>query len=238
MILHPPDIEKLFRQHLAQKNVQLTSAQVKMECQFLHDGANAAVEKVFDTALGDQAFRPDYAELMMKSPKAIHTLTYEDLLSALASPGQTLITLRPHKKHDVLWQGKGTLKEWRGFVRPFPVNAGALAIRRRQIHYAVTRGEILSFDRAATKIPTTSLESFKRFLKNHKHRIRAVVAEKDGVMAIFNVVAHDYLSWRKSTMTLWALLTKNGVDAERFKLGRLVPISRESRGLGALLYLA
>lgn len=238
MILHPPDIEKLLRQHLAQKNVHWTPAQVKIESQFLQHSANAALEDVFDAALGYEGFSPEHAELMMKSPKAISTLTYEDLLSALASPGQTLITLRPHKKHDVLWQGKGTGGEWRGFVRPFPVNAGALAIRRRQIHYAVTRNEILTWDRAATKIPTSSMEAFMRFMKNHKHRIRAVVADKDGVMVIFNVVAHDYLSWRKSTITLWALLTKNGVNADRFKLGRLVPISRESRGRGALVFMA
>lgn len=238
MILHPPDIEKLLRQHLAQKNVQLTPAQVKIESQFLQPSANKALADTFDAALGNQGFSPHYAELMMKSPKAIHTLTYEDLLSALASPGQTLITLRPHKKQDILWQGKGTGGQWRGFVRPFPVNPDNLAIRSHQVHYNVTRAEILSFDRAATKIPTSSLEAFMRFLKNHKQRIRAVVADKDGVVVIFNVVAHDYSSWRKSTMKLWDLLTKNGVDAKRFKLGQLVPISREYRGRGSLLYLS
>lgn len=238
MILPPPTIEKLLRQYLAQKKIQPPDAQIKAEGQLLHQGVEAALGKLFDAAQEDEAFSRYVAPLVNKSPQPVSTLTYEDLLSALASPGQTLITLRPHKKHDVLWQGKGTSKEWRGFVRPFPVNAGALAIRRRQIHYAVTRGEILTWDRAATKIPTSSLEAFMRFHKNHKHRIRAIVADKDGVMVIFNVVAHDYSSWRKSTMKLWALLAKNSVDAKRFKLGQLVPISRESRGRGSLLYLA
>lgn len=238
MILPPPTIEKLFRQYLAENQIQQPDAQIKAEGQLLHQSVEAALGKLFDAAQEDQAFSRDVAPLVNKSPKAISTLTYQELLAALATPDQALILMRPHKKEDVIWQGKGTDKEWRGFVRPFPVNPDNLAIRSHQIHYSVTRGEITNWNRAATTVPTSSLEAFMRFLKNHSHRIRAVVADKDDVMVIFNVVASDYPSWRKSTIELWHLLTKRGVNAERFRLGRLVPISRESRGRGALLYLA
>lgn len=232
------NLKGTFEHHLAVSGIQQPPSQVKAECLLLRQRIESALEKEFDSALKDTGFSRDFAEVINRSPQRIDAVTYESLLDSLAKENQALVLMRPHQKGDVVWQGKGTAREWRDYVRPMPVRAHMLQVPPRRIHYRVTRDEIAVWQQAATFIPTSSLEALMRFRDKDIDRIRAIVADRNGVVVIFNVVAHDYQSWRKSTMKLWDVLTANGVAAKRFTLGRIVPISRESRGRGAVLYLA
>lgn len=77
-----------------------------------------------------------------------------------------------------------------------------------------------------------------RFLKKGGGAVLAVVAADDGVCVVFRTNAADYETWQRCCRGLEKGLPLEGIAVSKISLQTLVPISRDSRGRGALLFLA
>lgn len=160
------------------------------------------------------------------------------LFRSLCKAGQSLILSRHRQNDDVVWTADEQLQGWRHFFWPFAVDKSKLFVPRYKRHYRMTRYEVLQWDRVAVSIPLGSIPSLVKLLKADDSGIRAVVEAHDGVHVIFKVEAADYATWARECRGLQSTLAANKIEHGRFSLHNLVPISRNSVGHGAVLFLA
>jgi len=199
------------------------------------------IEKYLASKIDDSAedeFPERYQGLINVSKRRIAHHGYLDLFEAMTSNVGNLILTKPRKNDDVVWTPGKELQGWRGNVWPLPVAETNLVVPPHKRHYRMTRHDVLRWDCAAVMVPDGCVGHLVRFLKKGGGAVLAVVAADDGVCVVFRIHATDYETWQRCCRALERGLPLEGIAVSKISLQTLVPISRESRGRGALLYLA
>jgi hypothetical protein len=187
---------------------------------------------------GDDEFSQKYGDIILESPRLFSTITTDDLFRSLARMGQSVVLKRLHKRGDSVWAWFEEPEVWRNSFWPFPVNGADLFVRRDGSHYHLTRAQVLNWDRVAIFVDDRYIPHLVKLVRDSAYFFRAVVAAKGGVMVICRVDAQDFVTWQNGCRKLKAWLISHHVGVGRISMHTLVPISRESRGPGALIYLA
>lgn len=160
------------------------------------------------------------------------------LFRSLCNAGQSLILTRHRQNNDVLWTPGEVLQGWRDFFWPFAVDKNKLFVPPYKRHFRMTRYEVLQWNCAVVPIPLTGIPSLVKLMEADDPGVHAVVEAHDGVVVIFAVEAADFVTWTRECRRIKNMLASNRVKHGAFSLHNLAPISRNSKGHGAVLYLA
>ncbi len=215
-----------------------SASQCRSEVKLLFNEAVNHLSTIIERT-ADDGFLLRYHNVVNLRHNRAHYYNHIDLLETLASPKQSLVIVQPGKRDDVIWtSGEKKVSKWRNGFWPFPVDASKLVVPPHKRHFQLTSEEVLTWDRVAVMVPDSNVQALVRFLRKAGGGLTLIVAANDGVCVIFRIEASDYESWLHVCRLLHKSLAEAGVHADRISLRTLVPISRESRGRGALLFLA
>lgn len=211
-----------------------SAEQIKAEVQLLGKDIDQMLTDQFHRAIQDSSFTLKYAKIINLSPRPIGSHGYEDMFRSLCSSGQGLILKGMRREAGLLWTRDTELLSTRDHFRPFPVDAGI----ELSDTYRFTRRDVATWDRAAAFVPDNNIAALITMLRQGKHGIRSVVAAEGGVMVLFAVQARDYQKWHTECQRLFYRCQDAHLKIAKFSMHTLVPISREARGRGSLLFLA
>ncbi len=231
------NIKAFLGQRLKAAGKRRTQASLRAETALLHNDVAKALDSIIDKTI-EEDFGERYHGLINLSPRRVSHHNHIDLLETVGVGNAALILTQPHKNDDVVWNWGSPITEWRDYMVPYPVDAGSLVVPPRQRHFRVTRQDVRVLDRIAVTVPDACVRNLVRFMKNHRGAVMAVVAAEEGVCVIFRTNATDYDGWQHWRRVVEKELYEAGVAFSPITLKTLVPISRESRGRGALLHLA
>lgn len=215
-----------------------SASRIRAESKLLfHQALNDLSATIDQTAEDDYPLR--YHGIINLPRNSAPLSNHIDLLERLVGKDQSIILAQPGKNDDLLWRcGEKAVPQKRNGFWPFGVDASKLEVPPRQRHYRRTRDEVLHWNRLAVMVPDSNVPALVRLLRKARGAVVAIVAADDGVCVIFRTDAQDYPSWQHWCRVLETRLADAGVYAGKISLSTLVPISRESRGRGSLLYLA
>lgn len=185
-----------------------------------------------------QTITNETANIIVRSPRPVAETGFEDLFHALTTPEQSLVLKRAGYRGDLVWSRTQPLEGSYHTLWPFPVDVTRLQTQGNGSHYRLNQAQVLVWNRAAVFIEQRSLGEFKNCLHLRGQQVRAITQSSDGVVAIFDIEADGFLMWRRGVRDLSSSLTLRGVKHAPISMHELVPISRDSRGFGSLLYLA
>lgn len=228
----------MLRQHLTRANEHFTQTHISAETQLLRKEVEQNLASTFDKVIVDSTFTFKYADIINLSPCPIGDHGYQDLLRSLSTPEHGLVLKRPQKDLGVLVNGDTQVTSMRDSFCPLPVDHQTLASSTRRQSLNLTRRNFAVWDRAAVPVPDREIPHLVHWIGKGPYVVRAITAADGGVMVIFGVDAHDYDTWRAEGRRLRQWYADRELMLDKFSLHTLVPISRESRGRGALLYLA
>jgi hypothetical protein len=215
-----------------------SASHIQSEIKLLFNEAVNHLTAIIDRTADDD-FPLRYHNVINLRHNRAHYYNHIDLFEILALPTQSLVISQPEKRDDVIWtSGEKEVPKWRNGFWPFPVNASKLVVPPHKRHFRRTRDEVLVWDRVAVMVPDSNVQALVRLLRKASGGVTSIVAADEGVCVVFRIEAQDYKSWQQMCRLLHRTLAGAGVHAEKISLQTLVPISRESRGRGALLFLA
>lgn len=215
-----------------------SASHIKSEVRLLfNESVNHLTGIIERTAADDFPLR--YRNVINLRHNRAHYCNHIDLFEILALPTQSLVISQPEKWDDVIWtSGDKEVRKWRSGLWPFPVDDSKLVVPPHKRHFRRTRDEVLVWDRVAVMVPDSNVQALVRLLRKASGGVTSIIAADEGVCVIFRIEAQDFESWQQMSRLLHKTLADAGVHAEKISLHTLVPISRESRGRGALLFLA
>lgn len=196
--------------------------------------AKILIAKIDETADDDYAER--YRGILNLARNRAPSATFTDLLEALGGMG-SLILSDPKEKDDVVFNAGEPLKGFRKGAWPLSVDPSKLIVPPHKRHYRRTRDDVLFFNRVAFMVPDSNVPALVRVLKEFK-TVVAVTAAEGGVCVVLSTSCDNYEEWQQWCKRLEADLSARGVHSEKISLHTLVPISQDSMGVGAVLFLA
>lgn len=227
-------IVPMLRSLLGQCGERFSPAQIKAEAQLLRKEIEQGITDKFHLAIQDSSFTSKYVDIINQSPRAIGSHDYESMFSGLCPPGQGLILKGTRREEGILWTRDTELHSWRDHFWPFPVDS----LTTLSTSLNLTRRHVTQWNRAAVLVPYAAIPALVGVLRTGRMPVRSIVAAEGGVMVIFGVNADNFQMWQSECHRVRSWCADRELKFGKFSMHTLVPISRESRGVGALLYLA
>lgn len=235
MIFPNLKLNPMLKQHLARAGVHLPPPLIKAETQLLRREIEQGITSAFDKAIEESSFARKYSAIVNLSPVSIGDLDYQTLFRRLCGPEQGLIMKSRTHEDGILWTPDSTLRGWRDHFMPHPLDLTRLPTEKGRL---LTRQHVARWNHVAVLVLDESVPTLVQMIRGARHRFEYIVAGDGGVMVGFKCQANCYRWWKSACASIRTWCVDNNVKIGKISLHTLVPVSRESRGRGALLYLA